>query len=172
MAISFALVERTVYRLRYLATITAVSPAAIQTATIPNDGGASPDLLTDITAAWQVADGKSSGQRQGLREIIRARLDGFGPIAAGALSQAQARALLNSDDPGAAILKNEVLGRAQLSIMQRTCDADAGGAQMAVDANIDGQGDPVVEVQVFMTGSLNISLTAIIGVEYAYSVHR
>lgn len=98
------------------------------TATIPNDGGASPDLLTDSTAGP-------------LKSIMRARLDGIGTIAPGALNQAQARALLLSDD--AVSVGNERVPRAITRITSRSAAAAA-----SVDADVDGQGDPVIAATV------------------------
>ncbi len=138
-----ALVDATPYRLRYLATqdgvITSPSnPDVDALATIPNNGGATPDLRTDIeTVSVSGAGGIP------LREIIRARLDGFGPLAPGALTQAQARAIMNSDDPTSAVLTNQRVGRAVCRVYPRT----GNNVPWAVDVNVDGQGDPVIEVR-------------------------
>lgn len=125
MAVTFALVESTAYRLRYLATCDGTGA----TANIPNDGGATPDLLTDLAT-------DPSGP---LRKIVRARLDGIGTVAAGALTQAQARAIFNSDNT--ANVGNDYVPRAILTFTIRT-----GAAIWSVDANVDGQGDPVIAV--------------------------
>ncbi len=125
MGVTFVLVENTSYRLRYLAT----SDSEGGTGTIPNDGGASPDLLTDLA-------NDPSGP---LRAIVRARLDGIGIVAAGALSQGQARAALNSDN--STNIGNDYVPRAILRVIPRS-----GVGTWSVDANVDGQGDPVVAV--------------------------
>ncbi len=129
MAVTFALVENTPYRLRYLATSDTQGGIQGGTGTIPNDGGATPDLLTDLA-------NDPSGP---LRAIVRARLDGIGTVAAGALTQAQARAALNSD--GTVSIGNDLVPRAILRVISRS-----GSAVWAIDANVDGQGDPVVDV--------------------------
>jgi hypothetical protein len=125
MAATAALVFAGSNRLRYLITGDAMGGAV----TIPNDGGATPDLLTDCLPGP-------------LRQIIRARLDGIGVIAAGALTQAQARALLLSDSV-AANVGNTKVPRAICMVTSRVA---LGGA--FVDANVDGGGDPVVAVTV------------------------
>lgn len=127
MSITFALVESTPYRQRYLATNSG-SPLG-GTAQIPNDGGATPDLTTDLA-------NDPSGP---LRAIIRARTFGIGIVAAGALTQAQARAIMNSDNT--ANVGNDLVPRAITTVMPRS-----GTATWNVDINVDGQGDPVVEV--------------------------
>ncbi len=144
MAIAFQLVEATPYRLRYLATqdgvISSPPVAADGFDTIPNDAGATPDLQTDILAAAGARGGPSGGLP--LQAPIRARLDGIGPVAAGALNQAQARAILNSDDNALAVLTNQNVPRAQIRITPRL-----GVIAWAADANVDGEGDPTVEVR-------------------------
>lgn len=148
MAITFALVENTPYRLRYLATNSG-SPLG-GTAQIPNDGGATPDLLTDLAT-------DPSGP---LRAIVRARLDGIGTLAAGALSQAQARAAMNSDNT--ANIGNDYVPRAITTVMPRS-----GTATWVVDINVDGQGDPVVEVV-----STAAAGTAYIDIHARHSIDR
>jgi hypothetical protein len=133
MALTAQLVESTANRLRYLLT-NATPPGT--TITIPNDGGASPDLRTDL------ADDPSGP----LRQIIRARLDGIGTNAAGTpLTQAQARDILNSDGSGASLGNNNV-PRAICKIQGRTPGTSGAPANWAVDVNVDGDGDPVVVI--------------------------
>jgi len=150
MAITFALVEATPYRLRYLATqdgvISSPPVAADGFNTIPNDGGASPDLRTDAV------DGVSGVGVQGpspARNILRARLDGYGVVGPGALTQAQARALLNSHLPEVNLGPgNRLTVRAILRVQGRTsAGANTNNYFWAVDANVDAQGDPVIEVR-------------------------
>jgi hypothetical protein len=126
MALTATLVESTGYRLIYLLTNASTFGTTI---TIPNDGGATPDLLTDLSTA-------PSGP---LRAIVRARLDGIGTIVAGALSQAQARAILNSD-------RTTGVGNDNVPVATLNIRARSGTAPFSVDANVDGGGDPVVVV--------------------------
>lgn len=112
-------------RLRYLITDDAMGG----TVTIPNDGGATPDLLTDSLPGP-------------LKQIFQARTNGIGTIAPGALTQAQARALLLSDAQ-AANVGNSRVPRAICMWTPR-----AAGTAAEIDANVDGQGDPVVAVTV------------------------
>lgn len=141
MAITFALIDATPFRLRYKAyqdgEISSPPVAADGFNTIPNDGGATPDLLTDInTVAPPGADGSP------LRKLIRVRLDGYGPLAAGAITQGQARGLLNSQDPGLGELTNLLI----LGAVTMVHGMNA-AFSWAVDWNVDGQGDPVCEVR-------------------------
>jgi hypothetical protein len=128
MPLTATLVESTANRLRYLLVNASTTGTTV---TIPNDGGATPDLLTDLAT-------DPSGP---LRAIVRARLDGIGTHPAGALSQAQARDILNSDGSGASVGNNSV-PRARLTLTPRT----AAAVGWTADANIDGQGDPVVVI--------------------------
>jgi hypothetical protein len=96
--------------------------------TIPNDGGASPDLLTDSLAGP-------------LKTIARARLDGIGVVPPGPLTQAQARAILLADG-SAANVGNAKVRRAIVQLVSRD---DAGGTQeLRADADVDAQGDPII----------------------------
>jgi hypothetical protein len=132
MALTATLVEATAHRLRYLLENT--SPPGT-TITIPNDGGPSPDLQSDLAT-------DPSGP---LRQIVRARLDGIGTIAAGTpLTQAQARDIMNSDGSGASV-GGVTVPRAICTITPRTPGL-GGVANWGVDVNVDGDGDPVVVV--------------------------
>ena len=157
MAITVALVDATPYRLRYLATqdgvISSPPVAADGLVTILNDGGATPDLRTDAT----VNAGPSG---PALRKLLRVRLDGYGPVAAGAINQAQARALMNSDDAAGAVLINHNVGRAVTAITPRT-----GVIAWATDWNVDAQGDPVCEVR-SATGTV---ATAYVDIHYRHT---
>lgn len=128
--------------------------------TIANDGGATPDLLTDaITGAASMAGGGGSP----ILAIMRARLDGYGPIPAGALTQAQARALLMSDDPTRAVLVSNKIGRCVCRITPRGATAAADlNSNWTVDANVDGGGDPVVVVGAAAGGSTQNAILEII----------
>lgn len=127
MSITVTLVESTPYRLRYLA-VNSGSPLG-GTANIPNDGGATPDLRTDL----------SNDPAGPMRAIVRAGLDGIGTVAAGALTQAQARAIMNSDNTGS--VGNDYVPRAITRIYARSGTADWG-----VDINVDGGADPIVSI--------------------------
>lgn len=130
MAITVTLVEATSNRLRYLAVQDGAAGVAF---TIPNDAGVSPDLQTDIAGA--------QGAAGPLTQIINVRTRGFPPLPAAAINQAQARALLASDDAAGAVLTNANVGRCRLSVTPRDAAAAWG-----VDANVDGGGDPVIDV--------------------------
>jgi len=135
MALVASLVESTPFRLRYLLTAdgevsSPTNPDLDASVVIPNDvGGATPNLDTDSSAGP-------------LREVVKVRLTGYGPIAAGAITQAQARALFLSDDAASAVLTNDLVGRCVAECQGRT-----GRLSWAVDAEIDGQGDPVLRAR-------------------------
>ena len=127
MSITFALVAAFPNRLRYLATNSG-SPLG-GTAAIPNDAGATPDLQTDT--------GTFNGP---LFQIARARVNGIGTIAAAtALNQAQSRAILMDDNTVS-------VGNANVPRARTTITPRSGTAGWDVDANVDGGGDPTVEV--------------------------
>jgi hypothetical protein len=129
MAITFQLVESTPYRLRYLATTSATGPDG---GIIPNNGGASPDLQTDLA-------NDPSGP---LRACVNARRNGFGFVPAGTpLTQAQARAVLNTDN-----LKQVTIGNSPVTAITTRQIVAPTTAQWAVDIGVDGEGDPVVQV--------------------------
>ena len=132
MAVTAALVLAKPHRLRYLVT---QDGAAGTTLTLPNTpgGGTTPNLSTDSvglpasTTMWK---------------LMRARVNGYGPIAAGALTQAQARALLLSNDPTNAVITNK-------NVLTAVCTITPNGAtatSWSVDANVDGEGDPVLAI--------------------------
>lgn len=84
MAMTIALVEATPNRLRYLLTVAGGAGSANITST----GAATPDLLTD--------------SMQGpIKKLAKVIADGYGAFAAGAQTQAKARALWLSDWSGA-----------------------------------------------------------------------
>lgn len=161
MAISFQLVDATPYRLRYLATQDGVisSPPNVADGfnTIPNAAGVSPDLKTDIdTVSTSGAGGIP------LQKIIDAGRDGFGPLAAGALTQAQCRAIMNSDDAASAVLTNQRVGRAITKVTPRTGQ----GVAWAVDINASlGDGFPVVEVR----SDVGVAATAYVDIHFRHT---
>lgn len=141
MALTATLVEATPKRLRYL--LTNVSPASTSV-TLPNDAGATPDLRTDCVTGLGTTKSSQGARGLCLLDIMQARINGIGPIAAGtALNQAQARAILLSDDAASAVLTNYNVPRAIATVAART-----NGRNWSVDANVDGQGDPVLVVTV------------------------
>lgn len=81
MSLTITLVHAGANRLRYLM----VSTAGTTSGTITTTGAATPDILTDSI--------------QGpIKKLARTVTDGYGKLPAGALTQAQARALWLSDD--------------------------------------------------------------------------
>ena len=159
-----SLVQATRNRLRYLLTDTAVSPPIVDQVTLNNQAVVTPDLQTDVEAAMAAGvDGVSGSQ---LRAILRAGTDGFPVTGSGTLIVAvggivtvpQARAFLNSDDPGG-ILTNAQLARAVVTINPRT-----GSAQWQADMVADAvSGDPTVIVSVLGAVILAVS-TAILDI--------
>jgi hypothetical protein len=137
MAVTALLVYQRRNTLRYRLT---QDGQAGTTLTITTTGAVSPDLLTDTLA------GK-------LREIARAFTNGYGAFAAGALTQAQARALWLSDRITANPGSIETIMTARAVLTHRT-GATAPG--WIIDANVDGGGHP----------TLNITAQAGAGVAY------
>ena len=98
MAVTVALAaDPTPYTLQYLATHDGVADG--NTVAIPNAGGATPDLQTDNLnrAAWLTTAGGYPASSH-LADLINANRAGLGSIVAGAMTQAEARALFSSDD--------------------------------------------------------------------------
>jgi hypothetical protein len=104
MAITFQLVDATPYRLRYLAFQDGQETESPSDgfAIIPNAGGPSPDLSTDLA-------GDPSGP---LRRIVQAAQPAPIGVFGAPLTQAQARALMLSDDAAGATLANNSAPRA------------------------------------------------------------
>jgi len=140
MAITFTLIDAQANRLVYLCTQDGVvsSPpvAADGFATLPNDGGATPDLDTDSTLTAPDIDGVGGLP---IRRSITARTNGYGAVAAGALTQAQARALFCCGAV-AAVMTNHLVMRNRTFITPRNV-----AFVWAADWNVDGGGDPVCE---------------------------
>lgn len=151
-AITVSLVFAGRNRLRYLLTAAGAGP---DTATITTTGAATPDIVTDL--------GTNGGQ---LLKIAKAFTDGYGSFAAGALSQAQARALWLSDftgaNPGAPSGKGSSIPTADCLLTGRT----TGQTALIVDANVDGGGHPTLNLT--MTGGgtayLDVEIPNAIGV--------
>jgi hypothetical protein len=121
MANTAALVFQGHNHLRYLVTADEAGGAF----TIANDAGASPDLQTDSLAGP-------------IKQIAQARATGIGTVAAGALTQAQARALLLADSAAANV------GGTKVPRCIVTATPRLTGIAMTVDANVDGDGDPII----------------------------
>jgi hypothetical protein len=140
-AIVFSLVESSPYLLKYLATTNGEGSSGV----IPNNGGLTADLRTDIlaTLAAYGSVGLDVVPDPSLNALIFARINGYGPIPAGTpLTQAQARAIFNSDESGSpGFLNNMNLPRAILSVYPRSGESGWG-----VDADVDVDGDPVIKV--------------------------
>lgn len=124
MTVTAALISATKTQLAYLITHDGGAGDAV---TIPNDAGVSPDLQTDATGGI-------------LKAMMRARVNGYGAFAAAALTQAQARALLQSNDP------TSVFGTSNIMRARTWLTTTTGLANWSVDANVDGGGDPVLAV--------------------------
>lgn len=159
MAINFTLVDATQYRLRYLAeqdgVISSPPVEADGLGIIGNDGSPSPDLLTDILSAPAGAAGGSP-----LQKLIDAGRNGYKHVAAD-LSQAEARALLNSDDAGGAVLTNNNVGRAVITLLKKEAITVHWGA----DVNVDGSGNPVVEVR----SDVGTPATALVDIHFRHT---
>lgn len=141
MAITFTLVDATPYRLRYLAVQDGVISSPPVEAdgfdTIPNDANPTPDLKTDILTAPTQGGGGSP-----LQKLIDAGRNGYKHVAA-ALNQAEARALFNSDDAAGAVLTNNYVGRAVVTMLKKPPVT----VHWSADVNVDGSGNPVIEVR-------------------------
>lgn len=127
MAVTALLVFQRANRLRYRLT---QDGNAGTTLTITTTGAASPDLLTDSVA------GK-------IRQIAKAFTNGYGAFAAGALTQAKARALWLSDRIASNPGSTEVITTARCEITPRT---GATQPDWLVDANVDGSGHPILSI--------------------------
>jgi len=123
MAITVTLVHQTPNWLRYLVSFSAGAPL---TADITCTGAATPDLQTDSLPGP-------------IKALSKAVANGYGQFAAGALNQAQSRALWLSDwttSPGNA---NTVTARCRIT------RRGALGSAMSVDANVSA-GNPILTV--------------------------
>ena len=125
MAVTATLVEAGNNRLRYLVTSSTTGGATL---TITTTGGATPDLLTDSLYGP-------------IKVIANAFGSGLGILPAGAMTQAQARAMWLADSSNT-ILGNGLVPRAMMEITRRTGQVGT----FSVDANVDGSGHPVITV--------------------------
>ncbi len=129
MGISSTLVEVGANRLRYLIVFAGEGSQAVPDFT--TTGAASPDLLTDSIYGP-------------IKQIANAFVNGLGLLPAGAMTQAQARAMWMADSSDA-ILGNNKIARA---IPRLTYRSQFGGTApvLTVDATVDGAGHPVIRV--------------------------
>ncbi len=135
MAVTITLVEQGHNNLRYLVSYDGTEGTGTSNG-ITTTGVASPDLRTDSLAGP-------------IKKLARAVTDGFGNFAAGALNQAQARALWESNftsvNPTAPSGKAVVMPvTAKVSTI--VYDLGTNGNQLVVDSNVDG--DPLIRAAV------------------------
>ena len=142
MAITVALaVDPRPNVLRYLATHDGAATG--DTVTIPNAGGVTPDLQTDIAAqAAYLLEEVAPDHQWPLAKLINANRTGLGAVTAGAMTQAQARALFNSDDAAGAVLVSNLVPRARVKLIPRLNNTIV----WTVDVNVDGNQNPVIVV--------------------------
>jgi len=136
MAVTITLVEQGANNLRYLVSYDGTEGTGTSSA-ITTTGAASPDLRTDSLAGP-------------LKKLARAVTDGFGNFAAGSLTQAQAKALWESDfstvNPSAPSGKRVVSPvTAKLNVVPS--DIGTNGNQLPVEADVSS-GQPVIRVAV------------------------
>jgi hypothetical protein len=128
MAVILNLVKQSSNWLRYLYIEDGEGPTG---ATITTTGAVSPDIRTDSVGSGP------------LKKLAKTVPDGFGQFAAGAQTQAKARALFLSDwtgiggDPG-----NENQTTARIRIVPRV----GVGAAWTADCNVDGGGNPTITI--------------------------
>lgn len=125
--------------------------------TIPSAGGVTPDLATDVANnVFGEAGGKA------LRAACRAGLDGLGTVAAGAWTQALARALLMLNAGASAVnsFGGILAARLQCNVVPST-----GTAAWVCDVDVDGSGRP--EINVTSTAAAG---TALLYVKLAHSL--
>jgi len=128
MATTASLVYAGHNRLRYLITSTTTGADSV---TITSTGAVSPDLKTDTLAGP-------------LKNMANAFENGYGQLAAGALTQAKSRAIWLSDDPANLVTVN---GAMPISAICQIVERDASlDPDVSVDANVDGGGHPTIVV--------------------------
>lgn len=126
MAVTATLVFAARNRLRYLL---AQDGAAGTTATITSTGAATPDLRTDSVAG-------------AIKNLARARVDGFMGLGPAALTQAQARRLWLGDESG---VLETYSGEAFARCILTPRDSAVVNTWL-IDANVDGGGDPTLNI--------------------------
>jgi hypothetical protein len=115
------------HRVRYLIASEGIGAESIS---IPTIGGATPDTLTDS---------RGSGV---IKELSKVVADGYGLFAAGAQTQAKARALWLSDTSGANPGSQATTPLARSVITPRT-----GAGRFLIDANVSA-GNPVISISI------------------------
>lgn len=131
MAMVATLVEQGHNRLRYLVTTDVTGAASVN---ITDTGAATPDLLTDSVYGP-------------IKTCAKAVANGLGILAAGAKTQAQARAIWMADN------SDTVLGNSKVPRCEAVLTIRGGTAAWSVDANVDGSGNPLLTVSANQTGS-------------------
>ena len=135
MAVTGALVYAGHNHLRYLITAAGGGGGSV---TITSTGAASPDLKTDTLVGP-------------LKNLANAFENGYGQIAAGALNQAQARALWLSQDPTNLVSQSGQMPISAIcSLTERDPTADM---RASVDAGVDGGGHPAIVVSALNNGT-------------------
>jgi hypothetical protein len=144
MAITATLVEQGHNRLRYLLDC---NTTGTTTLTITTTGGATPDLLTDSLYGP-------------IKKCAQAFTNGIGLLPAGALTQAQSRAIWEADN------SDVVLGNGKVARCLPRLNRRGGAANWTVDANVDGGGHPTMIVTADNTGQsyLDIQTQGAIGI--------
>lgn len=140
MAVTALLVYQGHNNLRY--KITAAGQGG--SVTITGDGSPTPDLQTDTLAG-------------GLHTIALAGVDGIGTIAAGALTQADARDILLADDSGASV-GNAKAPRARCVLSLRS------QIEASVDADVDGNANPNIVVTLSAVGVAYLDIEFVGGI--------
>lgn len=135
MAVTFALVFAGANNLRYLVTASGAGSG-----TLPSSGGATPDFQTDTLAGP-------------LKAIAKAQANGYGTVAAGAITQAQAQAMLLADGSAANI------GNANIVRARSFITPISTGVSWAVDAN-QTAGNPTVVVSADAAGTSYLDIAA------------
>jgi hypothetical protein len=144
-ALTFSLVYSSPNRLLYLLTADGTGTAG----TLPALGGATPDLLTDSKVGP-------------IQRCAQAFTLGFGSLAAGAMTQTNARAIWLSQNASAISPVPATLATARA----RACTQTPAALTFAVDANVDGGGHPNIVVtpsSTTGTGLLEVEIPGVIG---------
>jgi hypothetical protein len=138
------LIEQGHNRLRYLLASNTTGGTTLD---ITTTGAASPDLKTDSLYGP-------------VKVCALAFTDGLGKLAAGALTQAQARAIWMAQS------SDTVLGNSKVPRCLPRLTIRDGAAVWTVDANVDGSGHPVVHVTATDIGDayLDIQTQGAIGI--------
>jgi hypothetical protein len=137
MAVTFSIVKASPNHMRYLATATGA-----ETGVLTCSGAATPDVQTDAPG----------GQ---LKTISKTVANGYGKLAAGALNQAQARALWASDDPTNLVGTNMPLAISTItprSAITANLDLNVSGGNPTFNITFSGAGS--VYLDIYMPGGI------------------